>query len=400
VDNSTLFTTAGNVLYAFDAHGQANCSGTPKVCSPLWTSPMLSVTSLTSPTIANGTVYVGASDGNVYAFDEAGHRNCSGTPTTCSPLWTAATGGIAVSYPPAVSNGVLYTGSDNAKLYAFDAGGQTNCSGTPTICNPLWTAATDGADSIAVSGGVVYVDGITGVGNVNAFDAAGQTNCSGNPKVCNALWTGLGSGQLAVANGVVYAASNNGMVALDAAGTTNCSSVTKICNPLWSAGGSYGPPSVANGVVYASFSNGYVYAFDATGTTGCSGSPTICGPLAVFPADGGTSQVAVVNGTIYAGSSGVFAYNLSEPHNYAPFVVVDLPANGTAPAGTTVSVTARAIGDPAPTVQWYQDGVAVPGATSDTYSFTANPPGAGVYAQFTNTFGTVQTTTEAIFVPG
>ena len=46
-------------LYAFDANGVTNCSGTPKVCQPLWTAP-LSTGDITSrsPIVANGVVYV------------------------------------------------------------------------------------------------------------------------------------------------------------------------------------------------------------------------------------------------------------------------------------------------------------------------------------------------------
>ena len=37
--------------------------------------------------------------------------------------------------------GVVYDESNDAKLFAFDANGVTDCSGTPTTCSPLWTAA-------------------------------------------------------------------------------------------------------------------------------------------------------------------------------------------------------------------------------------------------------------------
>src|SRR5690348_4450715 len=47
-----------------------------------------------------------------------------------------------VKSSPAVVGGVVYVGSTDGKLYAFDAAGSTGCSGTPKICNPLWTAST------------------------------------------------------------------------------------------------------------------------------------------------------------------------------------------------------------------------------------------------------------------
>ena len=55
--------------------------------------------------------------------------------------WTAATAG-AVASSPSVVDGVVYVGSNDGKLYAFDAKGVTNC--TATMCAPLWTATVWG----------------------------------------------------------------------------------------------------------------------------------------------------------------------------------------------------------------------------------------------------------------
>ncbi len=399
VGDSTVFATDGS-LDAFDAAGQTNCTG--GVCSPLWTGTVASGVHLNSPTISNGIVYVAGSGGSVsggvvYAFDEAGQTNCSGTPKTCSPLWTAATGGEILP-SLAVSNGVLYAGSSNLKLYAFDATGETNCSGTPKTCSPLWTGATDGSGSVAVSDGDVYVGG----SDLVAFDASGQKDCSGTPKVCTALWTGPGGGSLAVANGVVYAAGGPGLEAFDAAGQTNCSGTPKICNPLWTAsvGGGFGTPSVANQVVYTSNSDGNIYAFDASGRTDCSGSPTVCSPLASFAADTGNGQVAVVNGTLYTGYFGLFAYNLTGTHDFAPIVVVNPASSGPYISPTAGSLTAAAIGDPEPTIQWYENGAPIPGANSNIYGYTAAPPGDTFFAQFTNAYGTTRSAVATISFVG
>jgi outer membrane protein assembly factor BamB len=147
-----------------------------------------------SSAVAGGKVYVGAQDGKLYAFDATGGApSCAGSPATCSPLWTATTDGPLVS-SPAVKNGVVYVGSCCLgavphKLYAFDAAGTTNCSGSPKVCAPLWTATTGGdvPSSPTVSGNVVYV--ASDDRKLYAFDAAGTTNCSGSPKTCAPLWT-------------------------------------------------------------------------------------------------------------------------------------------------------------------------------------------------------------------
>src|SRR5207253_6565096 len=98
----------------------------------------------TSPAVAGGSVYVGSSNGKLYAFN----ANCS---QNCSPRWTGTTGG-AIDSSPAVDGSMVYVGSDDGKLYAF----RTSCSGT---CAPAWTATTGGPidSSPAVAGGVVYV---------------------------------------------------------------------------------------------------------------------------------------------------------------------------------------------------------------------------------------------------
>ena len=163
--------------------------------------------------VATGRAYVPG--GTLQVYDAAGSTNCSGTPVTCTPLWTAATGGGVVA-SPAVANGVLYEPASNHELDAFDAAGVTNCSGTPATCTPLWTASIGTQNvatpsSPAVANGVVYVGSEDG--NLYAFDAAGTTNCSGMPVTCTPLWSVATGGPVrsapAVANGFVYVTSNN-----------------------------------------------------------------------------------------------------------------------------------------------------------------------------------------------
>ena len=65
-----------------------------------------------SPAVANGVVYVGSYDDNVYALNA----------TTGVKLWSFPTGS-AVYSSPAVANGVVYVGSEDSNLYAFDQAG-------------------------------------------------------------------------------------------------------------------------------------------------------------------------------------------------------------------------------------------------------------------------------------
>jgi outer membrane protein assembly factor BamB len=144
--------------YAFDATGTTDCSGTPKQCSPLWTAD-LSDLGLWSPAVANGVLYVNSSSGltaGLYALDATGNTGCAGTPKVCTPLWSTATGGggtgAVIGSSPTVADGLVFDGGS-----AFDASGATGCSGTPTICSPMWTA-TNGANSTpAIANGIVYM---------------------------------------------------------------------------------------------------------------------------------------------------------------------------------------------------------------------------------------------------
>jgi hypothetical protein len=230
-----------------------------------------------------GRVFVGSSNGVVYSFDETGSDQCTaGTPTTCNPQWSSAPEGQAIDSTPTTGpNGVLLVGGNNDTLYAYDQNGTNGCSGTPKVCQPLWTAAGSGGGDMStpvVAGSVVYAHDAA---NLYAFDAGGQTNCSGT--VCQPLWTASGGSAyplpVAVAGSTVYTVGSSGLAAFDAAGHTNCSGTPAVCQPLWTStngAGQFGVAVVGNRVYAADTS---VYAFDAAGAAGCSGSPRVCSPL-------------------------------------------------------------------------------------------------------------------------
>ncbi len=273
-----------------------------------------------SPAEMNGITYVTSDDGKLYAFDATGTKaSCSGVPVTCSPLWQAAiqpsgaiaTAGLAVSSSPALNSGTVLVGTLSNKLDAFDATGVTNCSGSPKVCTPLWTANLGGAvyGSVSILNNVAYVGDTSG--KLSAFDATGVTNCSGSPKVCTPLWTASVGGFIAdtpaVTNGVVYAGATNGkLYAFDAAGSTNCSGSPKVCTPEWTtaanAGISLSSPSVANGHVYVGAVDSKLYAYSAT-TGATQWSATTGGVI--------NGSAAVANGTVWIGSndSKLYAFN-------------------------------------------------------------------------------------------
>lgn len=105
-----------------------------------------------SPAVAKGVVFVGASDLRVYALEAA----------TGAVKWVSTTGGY-VSSSPAVANGVVYVGSADGKVYALDAAtGSVQWkydTGAPVRGSP------------AVAGGALYV--ASDNGNVYAFESQG-----------------------------------------------------------------------------------------------------------------------------------------------------------------------------------------------------------------------------------
>jgi hypothetical protein len=271
---------------------------------------------VTPRAVVDGILYASDAAG-LEAYSATGSSGCSGSPTTCVPLWTypgvsvPATGGVAVL------NGVLYASTATA-LEAFDANGSTNCSGTPTACSPLWKATLTSPSAPTVSNGTVYV---TSSSTLDAFDASGVTDCAGG--ACSPIWTSSpAAGAVAVSAGVAYVAGGSGVVALDATGTKDCSGTPKVCTPLWTyplptesfPGGPEetlpvsGYPVISGSTLYVNAfarvgadSQGDVEAFDANGVTNCSGAPVVCTPLWTY-SNGTPDPPLTADGVVFVGT--------------------------------------------------------------------------------------------------
>jgi outer membrane protein assembly factor BamB len=290
VDGVVYIGSSDGRLWAYpaDGCGQSLCT------TPLWSSTSLAQI-MDSPTVANGIVYIGSqtsptsNDGKLNAFDAAG---CGAA--TCAPLWQGLVGNESIlQSSPTVANGRVFVGSFDHKLYAFDANG----CGAAT-CQPLWTGQTGGTieSTPTVVGGLVYIG--SDDGRLNVFRATG---CGA--ATCQPLWMGpLGTPPFdstpAVANGVVYIGAQHALSAFNAAG---CGA--HVCQPLWQAVDTLnffnGSPAVAGGRIYIGLENG-LGVFDAAG---CGQSR--CDPLWTDFGSGFQAAVlsspAVANGVVYAG---------------------------------------------------------------------------------------------------
>ena len=314
--NRVLVGSQDGVLRAFDKHGTTGCSGSPKICQPLWTA-IVGGEPLT-PSVVGGTVYVTANS-TLYAFDVGGTANCSGVPKTCRPLWSASP---AID-SPVVGNGVLYV-STGSTIAAFDAAGSTGCSGVPKTCQPLWSSQPAGCVGVgtecrfsapSLANGKMYAiwagNFELGQAYLQAFDAAGVTGCSGVPRRCSPLWQvfirgnkpapapTISAGRVFVLANFVDVASGGQPGAWLAAHDANTGAL------VWDSQffGTFAyPPVVANGRLYVSA--GRVRVFDATGTQGCAphGATRRCSGLFDIADFGIPGTAAVANGVLYDGS--------------------------------------------------------------------------------------------------
>jgi serine/threonine-protein kinase len=234
-----------------------------------------------SPAVVDGVVYIGSTDGSVYALDV----------TTGKKKWAYATGD-KVEGTPAVVDGVVYIGSTDGSVYALHA----------ATGERKWAYATGDKFEAAPTAvdGMVY---IAGYNSVTALNAA-----TGNEKWVRRAsdwgfdrkdeWDNTPEDWRftppTVADGVVYIGSSKRVYALDA--------VTGKKRWAFDTGGTVeGTPTVADGVVYIGSFDHNVYALDA-----------VTGNKKWSYATGGRvrSSPAVVDGVVYVGGQDHNVYAL------------------------------------------------------------------------------------------
>lgn len=96
---------------------------------------------------------------------------------------------------------------------------------------------------------------------------------------------------------------------------------------------------------------------------------------------------------------GTWAYNYIINSELPPFFELQ-PTGGTVTAGQNVILTVNAVGTPTPTLQWYKDGVAIPGATSSSYSIPSMAAGdeADYFCRAINSEGTADSNTASLVI--
>ena len=219
-----------------------------------------------APAVADGTVYVASTDGNLRALDAASGEGIDG--------WPVELENETVS-PPTVADGTVYVGDDGGVLYAVDgASGEIQ-----------WRFGTDGAikGSPTVVDGTVYVG--SGDGFVYAIDAESGEDTEWEFDAGGGIRGGVAFEAATDASATVYAANTGGGVfAVDAA-----TGDARWEEPYVVQGSIRSAPAVSDGVVYIGVgegNEGSVRAIDAasgeeswefeTGGT-VFGSPAVAG---------------------------------------------------------------------------------------------------------------------------
>lgn len=233
-----------------------------------------------TPVVADGTVYVGSNDGNLYALDAV----------TGALRWSFHTAGALDSSPAYAQGRVYFTGGDGdvyaleaargRRLWTFHAGP------TRAARDPRWDFYQS---SPVVADGVVYVG--SGDGHVYALDAANGTR----------RWAFETDGRVraspALAGGVVYVGSMGGtLYALDARDGRARWTFKTVGNADFPLGEIQSSAAVADGMVYFGSRDGSLYALDAlTGAKRWS--------LADRQGAWVISSPAVAGGIVYFGTS-------------------------------------------------------------------------------------------------
>jgi outer membrane protein assembly factor BamB len=286
----------------------------------MWNSSTGGKISKSSPAVVNGIVFIGSSDGYVYAFNATNgnlkwQKRISNNPVLSSPavaygkvfvgsedgcitaldaatgeiLWGPKQIGSSLYSSPAINDGLILIGSSNGTHALFYALKETDSS-------EVWKYAIAGGgtkSSPAVADGMVFVGSSVASYGICALNMTDGSLIWKNESIGTVSWSSP-----AVDNGMVFIGSTDGRIyALDKSNG----------NIIWSnktGGAVYSSPAVAYGKVFVGSQDHKIYAFDkATGnilwnfTTG--------GPV--------DSSPAVADGKVFVGSNDgkIYALNVT-----------------------------------------------------------------------------------------
>ncbi len=268
----TVEPTSAWPLFRYDAANTGSSDDTAPVTHDLlWSKNILidknafSIVG-SSPAIVNGVVYIGSDDGYLYAFNAFNGDQ----------VWSRKVGGSSVS-SPVIVNGLVYVRDWYGNDYALDA----------STGDEVWNYSAGWSySSPAVVNGVYYA---RTSGAVTALDAAEGS----------LIWTvslsGNGDGSPLVIDDTIYIADSGFVYAL-----STQDGALKWSKDLQYMSNTDNTPTVVNGILYITCQSDTLYAFDAD--TGASIWNCTVGASC-------HSNTVVSNGFVYVGSghNGLFA---------------------------------------------------------------------------------------------
>lgn len=260
-----------------------------------------------TPTVANGKVFIGASDWRLYCIDAL----------TGEIIWAFETGKTgAYNYgplsAPAVANNLVYVGAADGYVYQINEtqpGPNATASHTFYVADYIYSSAVVANDRVYFGMGHYHIPNEN-----NRFFVLDATDLGliweFYPGTSTAFFSSA-----AVAYGNVYFASVHGeLYALDALADS------PIVKWNYSIGESWSSPAIADDKLYVGSKTGYIYAFDAIQ----AGTPTYLWRRSL----GGDvdSSPAISDGVVYIGThgGGGSIYALGELGDFDPPTISDV----------------------------------------------------------------------------
>jgi len=210
---------------------------------------------LSSPSVVEGTVYIGSSDGKLYAIDQpTGELN-----------WEFDTGGSIFSSPAVVEN-TVYFSSNRDEFYALDSDTGERMWSFPTSAGVLTSSPAIHDDTVYVGGGGISDADSTGI-HSKLYAISKE---SGEESWSRDLPGEVIGSSPAIADDVIYASSNNfadgssanpGIFAHSLSGEEYWR-YTVTDSEYFSGGAGFGSsPAVVDDTLYIGGADGRIYAF-------------------------------------------------------------------------------------------------------------------------------------------
>jgi outer membrane protein assembly factor BamB/subtilisin family serine protease len=374
-------------IYLVDSFGDVyavNPDGTQK-----WTYGMGGFASYSTPAVGtDGTIYVGDTANYLYALRPDGTLR-----------WRFQAGGDIPSSPALAADGTIYFRCDDGLLYAINADGTRKWTATLPSPESSYTSASIGGDGTIYAGstdgrlyafapdgtqkwsfntgGAIYATPAIAADGTIYVGSFGRSFFAINPNGTQ-KWTYLtpdsisGSAVVASDGTVYFGGYDKNLYALAADGTL------RWTYPTSDEIRGTSPLLASDGTIYMSSLDGMVHVVDPDGSRQrviATGAELRSSPLL----HNGRLYIASFDHRMYvidvgrATSSSAWPMHRQNVRRTGRFVTQALtlgvqPQPQVAAAGSSVTFSAGAVGQPPFTYQWRRNGTAIAGATSSTYT--------------------------------